>query len=307
MAKKKAIIAKVEKTEASKQIMVKEFLAREYQYEILRECDSSSPVYPLLRDENGTCKMESIGPLHGRSFVVGREGERYVVSKGNGLGYTQFDFLFSGELSGMGDDTWGMLLKHDALRDFDVGTDVAALGIKTNQMEYVLSIDKQVLLPNGHEIKPILLQYSVECPYRICDAPFMEMSAIKEQVERWDKLNCRHFHQKYLIAADVMVKNLRLMHDNKILHNAIHEQNYTWALELLDFELGRSPRHPYEKSDYERHVESLFHREAFQTYVIINYIAWALKEDIDYSVIDGIFANYGYDLSQYRVTINKNL
>lgn len=287
--------------------MVKEFPAKEYQYEILRECGSTPPVYPLLRDENGTCKMTSIGPLHGRSFVVGREGERYVVSKGNGLGYTQFDFLFSGELSDMGDDTWGLLLKQDALRDFDVGTDVAALGIKTNQMEYVLSIDKQIQLPNGHELKPILLQYSVECPYRICDAPFMEMSAIKEQVERWEELNYRHFQQKHLIAADVMVKNLRLMHDNGILHNAIHEQNYTWALELLDFELGRSPRHPYEKSDYERHVESLLHREAFQTYVIINYIAWVLKEVIDYSVIDGIFADYGYDLSQYGVSINKNL
>lgn len=230
--------------------MVKEFPAKKYRYNILRVCGGNPRVYPLLRDDNGICKMTSIGPLHGRSFVVGREGERYVLSKGNGLGYTQFDFLFSGELSGMGDDTLGLLLKQDALRD---------------------------------------------------------LSEIKEQVERWEELNYRHFQQKHLIAADVMVKNLRLMHDNGILHNAIHEQNYTWALELLDFELGRSPQHPYEKSDYERHVESLLHREAFQTYVIINYIAWVLKEDIDYSVIDGIFADYGYDLSQYGVSINKNL
>lgn len=287
--------------------MIKYYNATAYPFCVIKSFDNKTQKYPYLRDDSGELAMISIGPLHGRSFVVGREGERYVVSKGNGLGYTQFDFLFSGELSDMGDDTWGLLLKQDALRDFDVGTDVAALGIKTNQMEYVLSIDKQILLPNGHEIKPILLQYSVECPYRICDAPFMEMSAIKEQVERWERLNYRHFQQKHQIAADVLMKNLRLMHDNGILHNAIHEQNYTWALELLDFELGRSHQHPYEKSDYERHVESLFHREAFQTYVIINYIAWVLKEDINYSVIDGIFAEYGYDLSQYRVTINKNL
>ena len=50
---------------------------------------------------------------------------------------------------------------------------VYALGIKTNHMEYVLELDVELDLPNGHKVKPCLLQYDVECPYRICDAAFM--------------------------------------------------------------------------------------------------------------------------------------
>lgn len=209
-----------------KQVMVIEFFAKEYPYEVLRQCDRGFAVYPLIKDVNGPHKITSIGPLHGRSYVVGRKDERYVVSKGNGLSYTQFDFLFSGELSEMGDDTWGLLLQQDALRDFDVGNDAASLGIKTNWMEYVLSLDKPTQLPNGHVVNPTLLQYSVECPYRICDAPFMDHSALSKEVEKWEVFNTNHFDSKHLIAADVMVRNLRLMHDNGILHNAIHEQNY---------------------------------------------------------------------------------
>ena len=40
-----------------------------------------------------------------------------------------------------------------------------------------------------------------------------------------------------MIAADLLLHNLQILHKNEILHNAISEQNYTWALELLDFEL----------------------------------------------------------------------
>ena len=88
---------------------------------------------------------------------------------------------------------------------------------------------------------------------------------------------------------------------HKVLHNAIHEQNYTWALELLDFELCRTPQHPYEKADYERHVPTLYSREVIQTYVIINYIAGVLREEVNYADIDALFAEYGYDLNDYSI------
>jgi hypothetical protein len=109
------------------------------------------------------------------------------------------------------------------------------------------------------------------------------------------------YEEDYMIAANVLIRNLRIMHDNNILHNAIHEQNYTWALELLDFELACSPAHPYSSEDDIRHVKDLFPREILQTYVIINYIAAVLHEEIDFKKVDNLFAEYGFDIGQYEI------
>lgn len=156
------------------------------------------------------------------------------------------------------DDTWGLLLKQDAERDFILGQEIQGLGIKTNNMEYVMELVEDVLLPSGHTLKPVLLQYNVECPYRISDAPFMRLEQIHAEVAKWEKMNDLGFERSYLIAANVLVRNLRILHDNGILHNAIIEQNYTWALELVDFELACSPKHPYLNDDDRRHVKDLF-------------------------------------------------
>lgn len=168
-------------------------------------------------------------------------------------------------------------------------------------MEYVMELDEDVFLSSGHILKPVLLQYNVECPYRISDAPFMRLEQIHAEVAKWEKMNDLGVDQSYLIAANVLVRNLRILHDNGILHNAIIEQNYTWALELVDFELACSPKHPYLNDDDRRHVKDLFPREIIQTYVIINYIAGVLMENIDFSLVDAIFAKYGFDLKQYVV------
>lgn len=261
-----------------------------------RDCGS---IFPYLCNVNGNKEMLCPSPLHGRSFVVGKtDDERYIVSKGNGLSYTQFEFLYTGEF---GDDTLGLLLLKDAERDFLIGQEVEALGIKTNHMEYVIELERDILLPNGHALKPVLLQYDVECPYRICDAPFMTHKQIQIEVAKWGKMNDKGYEVAYLIAANVLIRNLRILHDCEILHNAIHEQNYTWALELLDFELACSPNHPYTKEDDMRHVKDLFPREIVQTYLIICYIAGVLNEDVDYAKVDSIFAEYGFDIRQYAV------
>lgn len=261
-----------------------------------------NPIYPYLRNENGDKDMWCIGPLHGRSYVIDKtKNGRYVISKGNGLSYTRHSFLNTGEF---GNDTWGLLLKQDAERDFMLGNEIASLGIKTNQMEYVLELDKEITLPNGLTLKPVLLQYSVECPYRICDAPFMSHEQIDSEISKWRNFNERNFDRLYLIAANIMIRNLRILHDSGVLHNAIHEQNYTWALELLDFELACSAKHPYSNEDDVRHVKDLFHREIIQTYVIINYIASVLGEDIDFAKVDALFAEYGFDLANYVVKEN---
>lgn len=275
------------------------FKAVECKYHLLCNHGVDVPVYPYLRSSDGDKEMLCVGPLHGRSFVVGRLVDgRYVVSKGNGLSYTQYSFLNTRQF---GDDTLGLLLRNDAERDFELGVEIESLGIKTNRMEYVIELEEQVALPTDHSLHPILLQYDVECPYRICDAPFMRQEQIDEEVAKWEKVNGGSFDERYLIAADVLIHNLRVLHDHQILHNAIHEQNYTWALELVDFELACSPKHPYVSEADRRHVKDLFEREITQTYVIINYIAGVLRETIDFEKIDTLFKNYGFDIQQYKV------
>lgn len=266
---------------------------------IYRADECNVPIFPYLRSEDGDREMVCLTPIHGRSYVVGKtQDDRFIVSKGNGLSYTQMSFLNTREF---GDDTLGLLLRQDAMRDFIMGQEIESLGIKTNHMEYVIELQREVRLTTGHVLKPILLQYDVECPYRISDAAFMSSKLIRNEVMKWQKMNDRGFDKYYLIAADVLIRNLRILHDNEILHNAIHEQNYTWALELLDFELACSPSHPYINDDDMRHVKDLFPREILQTYVIINYIAGVLREKIDYAAVDSLFAEYGFDMEQYKV------
>lgn len=249
-------------------------------------------AYPYLVNPNGDKNLICIGPDHGRSFIVGQLlNGRYVVSKGNGLSYTHYPFVDTPE---MGDDTWGLLLKQDAVRDWELCHDVAALGIKTNNMEYVLELDVEIKIGNGSKLKPVLLQYDVECPYRICDAAFMERVQIMQEVVKWP--NPKGYNEHYMVAAEILVSNLRKLHDANILHNAIHNQNYTWALELLDFELAHSPVHPYTTEDEARHIPTLFPREIIHTYQIINYIGWVLKENMNYNKIDALFAEYGFEM-----------
>lgn len=257
------------------------------------ECE----VYPYIRDAAGDRTMYSVSPSHGRSYVVDqKESGRYVISKGNGLSYSQMRFIHTGESD---NDTLGLLLLQDAERDFRIGKEIEALGIKTNHMECVVELERQILYTTGHTVKPILLQYDVECPWRIYDAAFMRPQQIEEEVSKWTKMNDRGYSQAYQIAANVLIRNLRILHDHGILHNAIHEHNYTWALELVDFELASSPAYPYTSEDDRRHVQDLLPREITQTYNVINYIAGVLNERIDYTMIDSLFAEYGFDLRQY--------
>lgn len=262
--------------------------------------ENSCNPFPYLRTKDGDKEMWCISPIHGRSFVVGRHDDgRYIVSKGNGLAYTQHTFLYTPE---MPTDVWGLLLKKDALRDFYCGQDVQALGIKTNQMECVMELDLSIHIKQTNvDIKPCLLQYSVECPYRIADAGFMDRSQIMQEVEKWQKFNGKGYNLNHLIAADVLINNLRIMHDNGVLHNALTYENLTWALELLDFELTHTPQHPYDNEDYIRHVPTLFDREIIDIYKLIIYIAGVLREEVDYKMIDAMFLEHGFDINKYTL------
>lgn len=269
------------------------------EYTLIKETESTSP-YPYLRHPDGDKEMWCVSPVHGRSFVVGRHDDgRYIVSKGNGLAYSQHTFLYTPE---MPTDVWGLLLKQDALRDFYCGQDVQALGIKTNQMECVIELDVPIHIEQTNaDIKPCLLQYSVECPYRIADAGFMDKPQIMQEVKKWQAYNKKGYSQNHLIAADVLINNLRIMHDNGVLHNALTYENLTWALELLDFEITHTPQHPYDTEDYVRHVPTLFDREIIDTYKLIKYIAGVLHEDVDYKVIDALFLEHGFNINKYTL------
>lgn len=276
---------------------MKKYEAIETKYRILKK-NGDNQIYPYLRSEIGHINIWCISPNHGRSFLVGKTSERYIISKGNGLSYTQHCFVNTKEI---GADSWGLLLSKDAIRDFNLGLEISSLGIKTNQMEYVLELDCRVAAAEYQTVHPILLQYSVECPFRICDASYMSQNDIYNEVYKWNIFNEKGYSERYLIAANVLIKNLRILHDNGILHNAIHSQNYTWALELLDFELACSPTHPYSSEDDMRQIKDLFPREIIQTYEIINHIAWCLKEDIDFRKVDKLFKDYGFDIEKYKL------
>lgn len=270
-----------------------------YDYRIVYNSNKSTSIFPCVRDENGNKVMYCVSPIHGRSFIVGRTKEgNYIISKGNGLSYTQYSFLHTKEFF---DGTWGLLLRKDAERDFIMGKEIESLGIKTNSMHCVLELEKSQTLPNGNNINPSLLQYEVECPYRICDAAFMSKEQIWDEVKKWKLFNKCMYDKNYMIAAHILISNLRILHDSDILHNAIHEQNYTWALELLDFELACSPLHPYTKEDDQRVVKDLLPREIIQTYIIINYIAGVLGEKINHLEVENLFNEFSFDLKQYEI------
>lgn len=279
-----------------------EYRAKWSGYEILLDSGEGKSVYPYLRSESGDAKMFSVGPQHGRSYVVGKDEKagRSIVSKGNGLNFSRYSFLDTKEF---GLDIWGLLLEKDARRDFLVGRDVEALGIKTNKMEYVLRLEDTFQSAEGETVHPVLLQYSVECPYRFSDAAVMPRNQISREAAKWRFPNgdIPESGHRYAAAAEVLVRNLRLLHDHGILHNAITVQNYTWALELLDFELASSPEHPYEKEDYLRHIPTLMPREIVHTYQVIMEIAACLCEEIDFPLVDSIFKQYGFDLKDYAL------
>ena len=267
--------------------------AKKVPFTLLKTSETEVAPFPYLRDSSGAENMVCISPHHGRSFIVSKEDERFIVSKGNGLSYTQYTYLYSGEFD---ENTWGILLEDDAIRDFEVGKEIRDLGIKTNIMQYVIKLEHEIRLIDGHTLFPVLLQYSVECPYRICDFPYMDKNEVYKEVEKWEKYNAKGYRQSSLIAAEVLVNNLRILHSNQILHNAIHPQNYTWALELLDFEISHSPKYPYTQTEYLDVVKKLFPREIIQTYDVINHIAASLGETINHAELEELFWQHGFDI-----------
>ena len=255
--------------------------------------DNKVDIYPFVRSDAGDETIFCVSPIHGRSFVLCHNANgRWTVGKGNGLSYTSHPFVLTTPVNG---DTWGGLSLDSAIRDYNIGNQVRELGIKTNIMDCVIALDKPIIV-NGLSSQSALLQYSVECPYRISDFGFIPKDELKHHIGKWQS----EPNELHLYAARVFIQNLRILHDNHIMHNAMHPINYTWALELVDFEASRSDKYPYDNAAYEAHVPMLIELEVIQVYEIINYVAWCLGEQVNYNKVEKLFEQYGFVLNPIR-------
>lgn len=256
------------------------------------------PLYPFVRNDKGSSAMDVISPNHGRSFVLKRYNDfHWIIGKGNGLSYSSHPSIIT---SPHDSDTWGRLSMQQAIRDFDIGNEIVELGIKTNRMEYVLSLPFNTIF-NGNKDEAALLQYSLECPYRIIDFSFIPRPLLLAHLSNWKpiKVDGRNVH-KHIIAADRLFYNLSVLHSNGVLHNAITPQNYTWALELVDFEASHTPKTPFGTKQYQSYIPMLMDMEVIQTYEIVNYIAWCLNEHPDYCKIEEIISDYNFELKETK-------
>lgn len=278
-----------------------DFKAKEIvDYEIIAQnCNSNRQCYPYVKDSLGSIVIKCISPTHGRSFVLKKNhNSDWIVGKGNGLGYSTFKYLIN---SSIDSDTWGGLSLEHALRDYNISNEIRNLGIKTNKMEYVIELPYEIIF-HGRISKAAILQYSVECPYRISDYGFIPFEFLREKVNEWKPLRKELKNRaKHLIAADCLFHNLSKLHYQGILHNAITPQNYTWSLELLDFEASHTPQIPFGSAEYQSFIPMIMEMEILKTYEIVNMIAWVLKETPEFHEIEKIIELYGFKLATIKL------
>jgi hypothetical protein len=268
--------------------------------EILYSKENIKYFSQIIVEEKTNNKSILPSPLHGRSIIAKFEvdSNRYTITKGNGLTYFPYGFIATEELE---NHASGYLRKEDAIRDYLSGEFVSGLGIITNKMDAVFSIEPQLIRFSNHvsEIEPIILQYNVICPYRISDIPFLSKELVLSFIDNWTNIFEIKHSEIHCNAAEVLLSNIKIMHENEVLHNSIHSQNYSLSLELLDFELSRTPLTPYNDFVDEKTYIKLKKREIIQSLEIVHQIAFYFKETINNKILRQImiknsFENYLY-------------
>lgn len=247
-------------------------------------------------EEETKLKCISPSPLHGRSLIANYnfDSNRYIIIKGSGLTYFPFGFISTKELE---DYAWGYLRTEDAIRDYKSGNYINSIGILTNKMEAVFTLEQEIIrLSNSvSNIEPTILQYSVICPYRIADIPFLSKELVDYFINSWSNVFEINYREVHCNVAEVLLNNIRMLHENNVLHNAIHIQNYSLSLELLDFELSRTPVTPYENENDEKSYKKLQKREIIQSLEIVNQIAFYFKENINSKILRQIMIKNGFE------------
>jgi hypothetical protein len=112
--------------------------------------------------------------------------------------------------------------------------------------------------------------------------------------KQWKGYFKSEYDDKYLIATSVLIKNLSLLHNYDVLHNSINSQNISLSLELLDFELARTPVTPFDNIKDETEFRNLMKREVIHTLEIINQIAIYFNEKIEKKYIVPILKQNGF-------------
>jgi hypothetical protein len=259
--------------------------------------NAPNKLYPYLVSNDDTghdCVIAT--PLHGRSVIVEFNpfDRRYTITKGNGLTYFPYGYISTGEFE---THTWGLLNTESAERDYYSCNFVSSLGILTNKMEAVFTLEDQKINCFDKIItsSPTILQYSVICPYRIADIPFMSRSTVNYYTSLWNESFDVNFKDKHCIFAYVILKNIRIMHENDVLQNSINQQNISLSLELLDFEVTRTPVTPYNRDEDEKTYKNLMKREVIHVLEIVNQIAYYLGETVNIKLLTEIMKEAGYE------------
>lgn len=74
------------------------YAAQEVEYSILYKNQTDVKLFPLLKSNTGSTPLYNIGPTHFRSFVFSKiDNHGFIVSEGNGLSYTEWTFLNTGD------------------------------------------------------------------------------------------------------------------------------------------------------------------------------------------------------------------
>jgi hypothetical protein len=261
--------------------------------------NSAIKLFPFVKTSNNNgIKKKTASPLHGRSLIANYNKTKniYTIIKGCGLTYYPYGFIYTEEFD---DHIWGFLTKEAALRDFNCGNFIRELGVSTNFQQAIYELETIPLLRFNkpvNTINPIILQYTVKCPFRLADIPYMNKNKVYDFVGNWKNNFKSKYDKLHCIAAEVMLRNIRIMHENETLHNSISIQNYTLLLELVDFETSRTPQTNYSSKEDENNWQVLKKREVIQTLEIINYLAFIFKEKIEVKKLNNIMKINGFEI-----------
>lgn len=269
--------------------------------QVLKTVNVNAELFPLIVSNR---KKHMVGiaptPMHGRSVVVShdRQSQRYIAIKGCGLTYSPYTFVSTGEFN---DHVWGATKKQAALREYVAGRFISDLGIRTNQMQAVFELEESemITMQGKRRIRPTIVQYSVESPYRIGDIPFLDRKQVMNCIDRWSSYKVDYPTTAHLVAAEILFGAIRQMHSSNVLHNAIDQHNLTLALELLDFEMSSTPNMPYPRKD-QRDVARLMPREVMHAFEIVSFIAFYLREKTNDKKLLQLMEKNGFESSVPR-------
>lgn len=95
------------------------YAAQEVEYSILYKNQTDVKLFPLLKSNTGSTPLYNIGPTHFRSFVFSKiDDHGFIVSEGNGLSYTEWTFLNTGDFRTIQGGRGALLIDYKQIKHF---------------------------------------------------------------------------------------------------------------------------------------------------------------------------------------------